>query len=841
MDDLLAEFVIETAESLTELDAVLFTLEQTPDDLTTLARILRVLHTIKGTCGFLGLNRLEHIAHATEAVLSNMHEGRLSATADTVIAVLRGIDALKSILDGIKATGQEPVGDDSDLLTHLAAAAAGAAPPPPMMPPAERRQESRPVSAEGDTGAQTIRVGVTLLEELMTLVGELVLTRNQVLRIESADPKPELLVPLQRLSHITAELQEGVMKTRMQPIGAAWNKLPRMVRDLARELGKNIELTLLGAETELDRQVLELIRDPITHMVRNSADHGLESPTERRAYGKPDTGRITLKAYHEGGHIIIEVSDDGAGLRVDRIRTRALARGLATEPELASMPEADIQRFIFHPGFSTATTITPVSGRGVGMDVVKTNVERIGGTIDLRSVVGGGTHFTIKIPLTLAIIPALIVAAGDARFAIPQISVVELVRTWAHRRPGQVEPVIERIELSRMLRLREQLLPLVDLTELLQLRERAQAADHDPTYQDIVVVQIGASRFGLAVDQIYDSEEIVVKPVASILRQVSLFSGNTILGDGSVIMILDTNAIARLVGIGASGVSDVVAEPSADLAQSSADRTSMLVFRVGDGRSMAVPLGLVARLENLTAGQIEPTADGPVTQYRGRLMKLIPLSQTTPLAGAKRPVLVFSDHHRHVGLVVDEIVDVVEIRLNIELAADRAGVLGVAVIGDIATDVIDTAYWLTRAHPDWFGAPPRVSGGRARVLIVDDSDFFRQLLLPTLAADGYRVTAIGSGTQALRLREAGERFDAIVSDIEMPDMSGPEFARQVRGGGPWSGLPLIALTARTDHEAGEGHRHAGFNDIISKHDRPALLTCLRRHLGAASVDVMRAA
>ena len=398
----------------------------------------------------------------------------------------------------------------------------------------------------------------------MTLVSELVLTRNQLLQLARTQENNSFTVPLQRLSHITSDLQEGVMKTRMQPIGNAWNKLPRLVRDLSREMDKKIELIMLGADTELDRQVLELIKDPLTHMVRNSGDHGLESPAERRAAGKPETGHITLNAYHEGGHIIIEIADDGRGLPLDRIRAKVLKNGLATEAELAGMSETQLQRFIFRAGFSTAAVVTAVSGRGVGMDVVKTNIEKIGGTIDLKSVPGAGTTFTIKIPLTLAIVSALIVEAGGERFAIPQISVVELVRAQkeagrGHNEAGS-EIVIERINDTPVLRLRDRLLPLVNLNDLLALGE----SKNDDTGAYIVVAQVGAGSLGIIVDRVFDTEEIVVKPVAPILRHVTMFSGNTILGDGSVIMILDPNGIARGTGIGASGDSKAKSSSATD-------------------------------------------------------------------------------------------------------------------------------------------------------------------------------------------------------------------------------------------------------------------------------------
>ena len=869
MDDLIADFLTETNESLADLDVALVKLERTPDDQDTLSLIFRLVHTIKGTCGFLGLPRLEKVAHAAESVLGKVRDGVLSATPDTVSIVLSALDRVKAIVSGLAATGSEPAGDDSELIAALDAAAAGhaqvvtqeAPPDPEPAPEAEAEleaeqeavvpepvaspaAEAKPAAAQvapkptqhesGEPVAanQTIRVTVDVLEDLMTLVSELVLTRNQLLQLARTQENTGFTVPLQRLSHITSDLQEGVMKTRMQPIGNAWNKLPRLVRDLSREMDKKIELTMLGADTELDRQVLELIKDPLTHMVRNSGDHGLESPAERRAAGKPEAGHITLNAFHEGGHIIIEITDDGRGLPLDKIRNKILANGLATEAELAGMSDTQLQRFIFRPGFSTASVVTAVSGRGVGMDVVKTNIEKIGGTIDLKSVPGAGTTFTIKIPLTLAIVSALIVEAAKERFAIPQISVVELVHAQkeagrGHNEAGGTEPVIERINDTPVLRLRDRLLPLVNLNDLLALGE----SQSDDSGAYIVVAQVGANSLGIIVDRVFDTEEIVVKPVAPILRHVTMFSGNTILGDGSVIMILDPNGIARGTGIGAGGESKTISSSAVDKFRSS-DRTAMLLFRAGSEQKLAVPLGLVARLEDIPRERIEISCGSPVTQYRGKLMPLVAFSDGLDMEKSRQSVLVFNDGDRSMGLMVDEIVDVVEDRLQIELSGARPGLLGTAVISGHATDVIDTGYWLTQAWQDWFHGdhqPDQPDSGR-RVLVVEDSDFFRQLLTPMLGAAGYQVTAVPSALEALRLREAGAVFDVIVSDITMPDMDGLDFARTVRASGPWTELPMIALSARTEPSDVEAGRDAGFTDYVAKFQREALIASLKQCL-----------
>ncbi|MEA2729615.1 MAG: two-component system, chemotaxis family, sensor kinase CheA [Acetobacteraceae bacterium] len=908
MDDLLSDFLTETNESLAELDGALLTLERTPDDAETLGFIFRLVHTIKGTCGFLGLPRLERVAHAGENVLGKLRDRTLIVTPDIVSQVLACTDAIKAIVATLSETGAEPAGDDAALIVALnlvasgeaagptKAPVAGAKPPPteseqfdalvdsisggsapptavappaavappvaaappvaiappatvaPPPPVAPRAAVVAPVASPAAVAppaptaaasqaqapaipvaaAQTIRVTVDVLEDLMTLVSELVLTRNQLLQLARTQENGAFTVPLQRLSHITSDLQEGVMKTRMQPIGHAWNKLPRLVRDLSNDLNKKIELTMLGAETELDRQVLELIKDPLTHMIRNSGDHGLETPAERKAAGKPETGNIILNAYHEGGYIILEISDDGRGLAVDRIRAKVLSNGLATEAELAGMTDGQIQRFIFRAGFSTAATISAVSGRGVGMDVVRTNIEKIGGTIELKSTAGQGTMFTVKIPLTLAIVSALIVEAGKERFAIPQLSVVELVRAQrkSDKAPseGAGNSVIERINDTPVLRLRNRLLPLVSLTELLALgvEDKAESAAH------VVVAQVGQHVMGIIVDRVFDTEEIVVKPVAPILRHVTMFSGNTILGDGSVIMILDPNGIARASGVGAGSESKLLRSGAVD-AQVSSDKTAMLLFRAGGSRRMGVPLGLVARLEDIPRDKIELSCGAPVTQYRGKLMPLIAIDGGIDQETPTQPMLVFAEGDRTMGLMVDEIIDVVEDRLDIELAGARAGLLGSAVIGGQATDVLDTGYWLMQAWQDWFRGVPRqgAAAGQKHVLLVDDSEFFRQLMVPTLGAAGFRVTAVSSAAEALALRDAGTMFDAIVSDIEMPVMDGIQFARAVRAGGPWAALPLLAMTAHSDMETARLGREAGFTDYVAKFEREALVASLR--------------
>ncbi len=883
MDELLSEFLTETSESLATLDVELVKLEQDPNAPDLIDNIFRLVHTIKGTCGFLGLPRLEAVAHSAENVLGKVRDHELVVTPPAVSLILGSLDRIKDLLAALEETETEPEGNDADLIEQLDAMAKGEEvqgevevpveveestaeralkegeatedelerafreteteptevvkkpePAASPAPAAAAKQEPRAEkSSEGSVASQSIRVSVEVLEDLMTMVSELVLTRNQLMQMVRGHADSEFKVPLQRLSHVTTELQEGVMKTRMQPIGNAWAKLPRIVRDLSHELSKKIDLQMLGADTELDRQVLELIKDPLTHMVRNSADHGLETPEERVEAGKPETGKVVLNAYHEGGHIIIQIKDDGRGINVEKLRAKMVANGMA-EADVDEMSDQQIQMQIFAAGFSTAEVVTAVSGRGVGMDVVRTNIEKIGGTVELHSEWGKGSTFTIKIPLTLAIVSALIVESCEDRFAIPQLSVVELVRA-----SKESEHRIEMINETPVLRLRNRLLPLVYLGDSLKL---ANASEHKLTEGAevfVVVSQVGSYTFGIVVDRVFDTEEIVVKPVTPLLRDISMFSGNTILGDGSVIMILDPNGIAASTSDTKVGErSDADEELSQAIAGE--DTTTMLVFRAGTEEPKAVPLSLVARLEEIDVGTVEYANGQTVVQYRGKLMPLVKMDDGYDLREAGRqPILVFSDGDHSMGLVVDDIVDIVESHLDIELTATNQGYLGSAVIEGSATNVIDVGHFLSDAFADWFTSPDEGAFGEAdarRLLLVDDSPFFRNMLTPLLEVAGYQVTVASNGDEALALREDGVEFDCIVSDIEMPGMSGFELAEQVKSDGRWQETPIVALSSHVNPKDLERGRDVGFSDYVGKFDRDALLTTLSQTL-AEKVEV----
>ena len=871
MDDLLREFVTETNESLDVVDVELVRFEQDPNNAKILGNVFRLVHTIKGTCGFLGLPRLEALAHAAETLMGKFRDGH-RATSEAVTLILTTIDRIKQILESLEREQREPDGNDKDLigdLEHMVGQLAPAAPPAapqyavgtlapqvlerplrpgedslddlerafretPVDPPAPKPAKPAPGETLKDDDAkaanQSIRVTVDTLEHLMTMVSELVLTRNQLLEIVRQHEDSDFKVPLQRLSSVTAELQEGVMKTRMQPIGNAWQKLPRIVRDLSNELGKHIDLEMQGAETELDRQVLDLIKDPLTHMVRNSADHGLETPEQRRAAGKPEHGRIRLSAYHEGGHIIIQVADDGRGLDTARIKSKAIAQGLVSETDADKLSETQIHKFIFAPGMSTAAKVTSVSGRGVGMDVVRNNIDQIGGTIDVKSVAGVGLSFTIKIPLTLAIVAALIVEAGGDRFAIPQIAVIELVRARAggdHR--------VERIKDTAVLRLRDKLLPLARLSHLLGID--TEPGDVESGF--IVVTQVGSQSFGIVVDGVFHTEEIVVKPLSSKLRHIGLFSGNTILGDGSVIMIVDPNGVAQSLGTVAASQAETEEAAKSRHVAADENTTSLLVFRAGSPQPKAVPLSLVTRLEEIDAHKIELSNGRHMVQYRGQLMPLVSMNDKVQVKSeGAQPLLVFSDGARSMALVVDEIVDIIEDRLDIQVSGGDSGVLGSAIIKGQATEIVDVGHFLPLAFEDWFRNKdrPKLAARRRSLLLVDDSPFFRNMLSPVLQAVGYEVTAAASASEALAMFKAGREFDVVVTDIEMPEMNGFEFAEALRADPATAAVPVIALSSVVSLEAVERGRQVGFHDYVAKFDRQGLIAALKEQ-----ADVGRAA
>jgi two-component system chemotaxis sensor kinase CheA len=748
MDEVISEFLIESHENLDRLDRDLVELEKDPRSPEIIASIFRTIHTIKGTSGFLGFEKLERLAHAAENLLGKLRDGELVVDREIATALLRTGDALRELLGSIEATGTEGDGDHGDLVATLTrlqgpkgdAAGSGSAEAAQPGAPARRSRargsgkrsvgtvapEGAPAapsgpadrsvvgSAPSDGGEAaadqqaakpsvtetTIRVDVGLLDSLMNLVGELVLARNQILQLTSSQGSSMFQAAAQRLNLITTELQEGVMKARMQPIGSVWGKFPRIVRDLAVACGKQVRIEMEGEETELDRSIIEAIKDPLTHLVRNAVDHGIEPPDARVAAGKPPEGRLVVRAFHEGGQVNIEIVDDGAGIDPERVLAKALERGFVGPDRAARMSEREILDLIFRPGFSTAERVTNVSGRGVGMDVVRTNIERIGGSVDVHSRRGEGTTFRVKIPLTLAIIPALIVTCGGDRYAIPQVNLLELVRLDAAR----AERAIERIHDCPVYRLRGKLLPLVYLDRELGLADGDGGSPDDSV--SIVVLQADDRRFGLLVHSILDTEEIVVKPLGSQLKGLSTYAGATIMGDGQVALILDVWGLAQRAGI----VSEAHERGALDLLGASersdvGERREAFVLCEGpDAGRVAVPLSAVERLEELEAASVERLGRSMVVQYRGEILPLVPLGAVLE-ERRRRPrnaprwdvesagplqVLVLRHEGAMCGLIVDRILDIVEEVCELR-PATRGGVLGCRVVQGRVTEFLDVA------------------------------------------------------------------------------------------------------------------------------------------------------
>ena len=678
MDELLREFIAETNEHLAVLERDLVALERAPEDARLVDDIFRNIHSIKGTCSFLGLKRLESLLHAAENALGKLRDEALPAASAVTATLLGACDRAKTIVAALAEEGHEPDGGDADIVARLELGMRPCAVTAPV--PAPAVPDPAPTQP---AAASTIRVNLATIERLMAEISELVLARNQLMQTLRGRTDPEAALALQRLSKVTSDLQESVMKTRMQPIGQAWTKLPRMVRDLARDLGKRIELQLEGGETELDRQVLELVKDPFTHLIRNAADHGIETPAQRRRAGKSDTGTVTLSACQEGSAIVITLADDGRGIDPGRIRAAIRRGGFASDAELAAMSEHQLLQFIFHPGFTTAARVTNVSGRGVGLDVVRSNAEKIGGTVGVESSSGGGARFIIKIPLTLAIVPALLLDCGGQRFAIPQTAVAELVRSgpehgieWNHDDP--------------FLRLRGSLLPLVALSDVLHL-DKSRCAD-EPRL--IVVIGYGVQRFGIMVDAVDDAEEIVVKPLAPMLRGIRLFAGSAILGDGNVALILDPGALAAAAGRVESVEPARAATPLPKLG-SAAGRERLLLFRAGGEPPKALRLASLLRIEAIVPEQIEQIDGKPVILYRGAALPLH-LFGAIP-TGEQSLALIAAHDGRMCGFLADAVIDTLDEMPTLDRTLARPGVLGIAVIAGRPVEIVDAAHYVKAA------------------------------------------------------------------------------------------------------------------------------------------------
>ena len=745
----------------------------------------------------------------------------------------------------------------------------------------------------------SLRVNVSLLDTLMNLAGELVLSRNQLLQsISSGDPRAAETSG-QRIDLITSELQEAIMLTRMQNIGMVFNKFPRVVRDLAGNLGKKIELSLKGKEVELDKTIIEAIGDPLTHLVRNSVDHGIELPEDRKKAGKKTTGQIFLKAYHEAGQVNIEISDDGKGLDGRKLAATAVEKGLISEDQARMMSDKEKVNLIFMPGFSTAEKVTDVSGRGVGMDVVKTNLDRLGGVIDIDSKLGEGTTIRIKLPLTLAIIPSQIIVAGGDRYAIPQVNLEELLRIP----DSQVKDRVEIVGDAEVVRLRGKLLPLIKLADVIGIestyfdykdgssktdrrrnisdrrskkspyfkedftatetsKPRADKKEelekitkevkrnpkdrryHASSALNIVVVSTGAMKYGLVVDELNDSEEIVVKPLGRHLKVCKEYAGATIMGDGRVALILDVANLANMYGLTSVEGSDRAAEVAGENDKknmSSKEKQSILIFRGADEEQFAIPINHVERIEKIKHTSIEEVGGRKVMKYRGGSLALFTIDQVAKVKPmAKKEdllVIVVNIADKEVGIMAVGPVDAKEISVEVDdETLKQKGILGSAIIGDHTTLLVDVYGLVNTLNPEWF--PDRKTihtdeGKSVTILYAEDSNFFRNQVKGFMEEEGYNVIEAEDGIVAWdRLLDHSEEVALVVTDIEMPNLDGYELSEKIKKDKRFSELPIIALTTMAGEEDIARGQAVGIDDYQIKLDREKLMNSVHNFLNS---------
>jgi len=904
--EIIESFISESKEHLNTIEDDFLLLEQQADnpEKELLNKVFRAIHSVKGAAGFLGLENMTRLSHVMEALLTMMRDGEIRPESEFVDALLAGTDLLTTMLDDVDHSDTIDITKAYDRLTTLLGRQLAPKNPdslsdsPPNEPPAvfepsqavfepSKAAEKKTATGQGQFDSQpsgasdsspettqtqrvlgnTVRIHVDLLDELMTMAGELVLARNQLMRtIENMDPRVRTVA--QRLDAITSELQETVILTRMQPIGKIFGKFPRIIRDMGKRLGKQFRLKIIGSEAELDKTILESLADPMTHIIRNCCDHGIERPQDRINAGKPETGEIVLSAFHEAGRVNIEVRDDGQGIDVEMIRQKALQKGLKTAAELDQMDKREIIRLILIPGFTTVDAISNVSGRGVGMDVVKTGIEKLGGSLDIQSVWGKGTTIQLRMPLTLAIIPSLIVSVGDQKYAIPQANLVEMVCLYDE----EIKNRIECADDQEVFRLRDRLLPMVRLNEVLahpapftrdvraaiteKYRRKMQEMIHsedaydEDNYDEITqslsfaVLNTGAGRFGLIIDNIIGAEEIVVKPMHAAVKSLPIYSGATIMGDGNVALILDADGIAGHARVIRNGRIDT-AIPLPESPEEREEMQTVLLFKNGPHEHFAIALPLIRRVEPIKTSDIEQIGKRQYITVDGISTLVISLDKVlnvSPLTAKDEMYLILPRHiKRPVGLLISELVDITDtaIELNVQSYIEN-GLLGTDIINNYMTLFIDIYHVVEISEPEFFadrriglfGSPEPPPESTSQVLLLEDVSFFRHLIKSYLEADGYQVTAVDNGQHGLECLDNSE-FDLIVSDLEMPVMDGWEFMRNVRRGARQPDIPAIALTALDTEKDRVQTMQCGYNRYEVKMDRERFLTSVAQMLKEA--------
>ncbi|MEY3787608.1 MAG: hypothetical protein RLZ75_1815 [Pseudomonadota bacterium] len=727
-DEILVEFIVEAREILDQLDLDFVQLDEDPHNAKLVGNIFRGMHTLKGSSRFFAFKRLEIVSHASESLLGKIRDGQLILDSQKVTVLLSALDSLREIIEGIEASKIEPVGDDADVVKNLLDLAAGqtieltlplvgenitilndlildesiadielssiALEEPKLELSDQSTSPAQSLELEREKGQEVkapVKVSLELLDKLMNLVSEMVLARNRLLPFTNEIGDHNFASAVRVIDLLTLELQERMMKTRMQPISQVWTKFPRLIRDVSNECNKKINLTQEGAETELDRTLLDAIRDPLMHIVRNSIDHGIETSEERLLKGKPAIGKLLLRASHENGMVVIEVADDGAGVNYDLVREKVIEKNLMAPEKVSILSDLQLLEFIFLPGFSTKTHVTNLSGRGVGMDVVKTNVSNIGGSIDIDSIRGIGTAIRLKIPLTLAIMPALFIRCGSEPYAIPQNSILEVVRLGL----SNASTGLEDFYGIPVFRLRDKLVPLLFLSEQLDVHQEVLVNDQT---LNVAILQSSGVRFGLIVDEVMNIQEVVVKPLGPFLKEVKNFAGATILGNGRVSLILDVDGLAVNSGL----VAKIQARPlNTSLTKEVfiQEEVPMLLFELNGLDKLAINLEYVERLEMISSKMIQRNGSRDVVRYGDEVMTLIYLNKyieganphtTTRHEGESISVIVHYANKLPVGLVVNKIHDIIHASKKLhESCSPQKGLLGCITLNKIIINVID--------------------------------------------------------------------------------------------------------------------------------------------------------
>ena len=751
MKEVIQELITESNEGLDQMEGDLLAMERNEHDDDAIARIFRVIHAIKGSSGSIGFDKLSKLAHHGESALDKVRSNELEATPELITLVFKMMDGLRAIFVHVEATGDEGDTDYTELQNAFdnytpngdiekkeeeEATTSNPSPkeegwglyeddkttPPVSTALKPTTDQTPPPPAHIEAGksitdaSASIRVDVKQLDTLMNMIGELVLTRNQIIQQTSSMGDDFLKSTAQRLNSITTELQQNMMKTRMQPVGNAWTKFPRIVRDMAGDLGKKIRLEMDGQETELDRTLIDAIRDPLIHIVRNSVDHGIESPQVREANGKSSEGILTLSAYHESGQVNIEISDDGGGINVGKVKEKAVTAGILTQDKADKMDDREAANFVFHAGFSTADQVSNVSGRGVGMDVVRSNVERIGGSVELTSSLGKGTNIKIKIPLTLAIIPGLLISSGNERFAIPQMSLLELVRLNGANAIKGIEDLCGK----PVYRMRGDILPIVFLNKELGLPERPKQKNIEDEELNLIILQSDGKTFGLVVDEINDSEEIVVKPLGRQLQGLSCYAGATIMGDGRIALILDIQGIAHISHAITNTSGQDSSKNNAHDDATSSEKDTLLMFIAGKTSRMALPLALVSRIEEIKREKIQSIRKRMAVQYRGKILRLFDIADIIPnlekvdiTENETIQLIVYSAGEESVGIIVSEILDIIEHDRNLTQNTETEGISGSFDYDDKIIEMLDVEAVMRIANPEMFedpNSPKQIAG-----------------------------------------------------------------------------------------------------------------------------------